>query len=443
MTGSPRRRLAAVLRAVTLVALTSPSTWANGRFPRGSQVVFDAADARHLVVTTTFGFIESRDGGAHFDWKCESALGLGGETDMMLAIPASGATVLATFNGVFTTMDGCSFDAPEGSRGIIPDLTLSASERHRLFAFDLVGLGEGLFDSRVLRSDDSGGSWGAVSALPRDLLPLTIDVAPSDARRLYVSARQGSASDFSSVLLRSDDAGATFELSPIPETSGQRMAYIAGVNPRDADDVWLRADDPQGTVIWHSADAGRTFQRSMVGRGRLLGFAFSPDGARVVVGGPTDGLWLSSNLGLDWTMQSSLGPSCLGWAADALYACADAAVAGFSLGVSRDAGASFEPRFSFNQLCGSTSCAGGTPIAAMCPTEWEIIEPALAPTCVGAFDAGSSGPRPPASEDADGCQLSAGAQAARVPCSLCVVALVAYARRHRGLRSRASRAGLS
>lgn len=438
MTGARRRRSAAVLRALTLLGLTSPA-WANGRFPRGSQIVFDAADARHLVVTTTFGFIESRDGGAHFDWKCESALGLGGETDMMLAIPASGATVLATFNGVFTTSDGCSFDAPEGSRGIIPDLTLSASERHRLLAFDLVGLGDGRFDSRVLRSDDSGRSWTAVSALPQNLLPLTIDMAPSDGRRVYVSARQGSASDFSSVLLRSDDAGVTFELAPIPETSGQRMAYIAGVNPRDPDDVWLRVDDPRGTAIWHSVDAGRTFRRSLVGRGSLLGFAFSPDGARVAVGGPTDGLWLSTNLGLDWTSQSSLGPSCLGWAADALYACADAAVAGFSIGVSRDAGASFEPLFSFSQLCGSTSCDVDTPIGSMCPAEWEIIEPALAPTCVGAFEAGSSGSRPLSSEPGDGCQLSARAPAARFPCSLWLLALIGFARRRVGLRFSASR----
>ena len=73
---------------------------ANGRFPAANQVVFDPTRSEHLLLTTTFGLVETWDAGKTFSWTCESAFGLMGESDAMLAItaPAMGARWTCTSN---------------------------------------------------------------------------------------------------------------------------------------------------------------------------------------------------------------------------------------------------------------------------------------------------------------------------------------------------------
>ena len=200
---------------------------ANGRFPEANQVVFDPSEPEHLLVRTTFGLLESRDGAKSFSWTCESALELSGEADPMLAITASGAQVAATFSGIRRSADGCSYQSPSELAGqiVAADLALDPSEPRRLLAFRTTSLGGGLFDSALARSEDEGLTWELLEPpLPREVLPLSVDLTATAASRVYLTGRLGAASQYVSVLLRSDDAGQHFEQFTIPGSEQQEIS---------------------------------------------------------------------------------------------------------------------------------------------------------------------------------------------------------------------------
>jgi photosystem II stability/assembly factor-like uncharacterized protein len=394
------------------VLLTAPrAAHANGRFPAANQLTIDSGDPDHIVVSTTFGLLESRDGGKTFDYRCELALGITGEQDTMAAITANRTTVISTFTGVLTSTDGCNYRTPPELMGkIVPDLSWSRATPHQVMAFHEIGVMEGKYDSQIVSSADDGQTWTNVgSPLPTNLFPLTIDVAPSDSRRVYVSGYLGKADDFVSVLLRSDDGGGTFDGHFVPETSGMRSAYIAAVDPLEPDRVYLRVDDSPGTVIWASNDGGVTFHKLFTGVGKLLGFAISPDGSEIAFGGMDDGTYVGPSSGTAFERRSEVGPLCLTWARDALYACADFKTSGFSIGRSRDRGATFDRLLRFDSLCGVTGCASTTRVGMMCPADWEKLALRLGTTC-GVPEAGAPSPSGDAGFDAPDIRVEAGAK---------------------------------
>src|SRR5258705_9734917 len=384
------RRVA--LFAVAAMAAAGPAR-ANGRFPAANLVAFDPGDPSHLVVSTTFGLLESRDRGGSFSWICESALGIAGQQDTMVAITRTGALVAATFDGIVTSGDGCAFFfAPELAGQIVPDLSLSRSTPDEVLAFHMIGLSNDRYDSQIVRSGDDGRTWTNLGPpLAPEVLPLSIDIAPADRSRVYLSGRLGSADAYSSVLLRSSDGGEAFERILVPDTNVDRMAYIAAVHPLDPDRVYVRVDDTAGDGLLWSEERGETLRKRFTAAGRLLGFALSPDGARIALGGPSDGTWTGPTEDASFERRSDVGPSCLAWNADGLYACADARQAGFSLGLSRDEGATFDPLFQFASLCGRSSCGDATQVGRLCPEQWDNASTALGAPC------GDAGP-PPAAE---------------------------------------------
>src|SRR3954462_11155284 len=70
--GRHSRSSAVRRRSTLLVAATVSSVCgtalANGRYPAASQLVVDPNDPKHLVVSATFGFLDSRDDGKTFNW---------------------------------------------------------------------------------------------------------------------------------------------------------------------------------------------------------------------------------------------------------------------------------------------------------------------------------------------------------------------------------------
>jgi hypothetical protein len=417
------------LRAALVLLIATSGARANGRFPAANLVVFDPSDASHLAVSTNFGLVESRDRGKTFSWICESALAIAGQEDTMIAITKTGALVAATFDGIVTSEDGCSFAFPPELAGrIVPDLSLSSSTPDEVVAFRSVGLGNDQYDSQIVRSSDDGRTWTNVGApLPLEVFPLSIDVAPTDRSRVYLSGRLGASDGYASVLMRSTDGGSTFERTMVPETDVLRMAYVAAVHPLDADEVYVRVDDTAGTVVWSSEDGGKSLRKRFTGAARLLGFALSPDGARIALGGPDDGTWVGATDGATFERRSGVGSTCLSWNGDGLYACADSRQAGFSLGLSRDEARSFEPLLAFASLCGRTACGAGTDVGRLCPADWMPIAAALGASCdagppEGGADGGTSGEAgsgragaPNVGEASGGCSLG-GAPLPGGPC---------------------------
>lgn len=414
----------ALLSALALLLAPSVAL-ANGRYPAASQLLVDPTDGEHIVVSATFGLLESRDGGRSFGWLCEAAIGTSGQQDLMLAIAGNGATVVAMFNGMATTTDGCAFRAaPELADKTMGDLTMSRSSPHQLAAFWLEFKPGGTFASQLVHSDDDGRSWAPRGdPFSPDLYPLTIDIAPSLSSRVYMSARGDKSKNFGSMLMRSDDGGATFTSADVPDTEQHRLTYIAAVHPGDADRLYLRVDDADGTVIQTSNDGGLSFQKIFMGTGQLLGFAISPDGTQIAVGGPEDGIWVGASDGTNLARRSDVGATCLTWTEDALYACADYLKAGFSVGRSTDSGATFEGLFRYSALCGRASC--GSTNSSRCVAEWDLVAPTLGAICrldAGAEDASApdgadsshreGGTAPPVSGDSSGCAIARGKCAA-------------------------------
>ncbi len=368
---------------------------ANGRYPSATLIAFDPGDPSHFVLSATFGLVESRDGGKTFRWACESALGAMGAQDLVVAITASGATVTAKFDGIVTSPDGCSFHgAPELDQKSIGDLSLRRAAPHGLLAFYSQPRDGGGFESRIVESADDGQTWTEVGPLlPSDLYPLTIDVAPSDASRVYLSARLGAADDYASALFRSNDGGATFDRIVLPDTAQHRLAYIAAVHPADRNRIYLRIYDPTGTRVLLSDDAGTTVRTIFTGTDQLYGFALSPDGTEVALGGPGDGIWIGASDGTGFARRSDVLPNCLGWTDAGLFVCADQRVAPFSLGRSLDRAATFETMLRFDALCGYTGCGADTESGRKCPADWELVAPQLQTTCgtgAGSSDAGGN-----------------------------------------------------
>jgi hypothetical protein len=386
------KRIAGSALVASTLLVTAFDAAANGRYPGAGLVVFDPGDVNRMAVRTTFGVLVSSDRGASFDYVCESALRLGIEEDPMLAFGASGRLVVATVGGMLTSDDACNYELVEElAEGAILDLARSTTNPDRLVAFRLTARTGALSDTSVVRSNDSGATWEVLPPLPEDLLPVTLDVAAPEPSRVYLTARRSAEDGYDSVLLVSDDGGESFVERTIPNTSGQRLAYIAAVHPRDAERLALRVNAGDQTVLYETRDAGTTFDTLHVASGRLTGFAYSPGGDRIAFGGPDEGLLEGSSESRAFERRSQVAPTCLGWNDDGLWACADAQSVGFSLGRTRDGGKTFERVLAYAELCGTASCEGESDVGARCAEDWQSVAPSLGATCRA--DGGSPGGR--------------------------------------------------
>lgn len=69
---------------------------------------------------------------------------------------------------------------------------------------------------------------------------------------------------------------------------------------------------------------------------------------------------------------NNLGVRCLRWTEGGLYACGTEPNDPFSVGVSTDRGASFQPIYRMQETC-PQACADGTPFASLCEQPWSGI----------------------------------------------------------------------
>src|SRR6185436_19824708 len=115
-------------------------------------------------------------------------------------------------------------------------------------------------------------------------LALTVDTAPSDPSRVYVSGRFGEPT-YAGAIERSSDRGRTWERLEVPGSDDTHLAYIGAVDPHNPDVIYVRLDGDPIDSLLVSSNAGQTFTPVFQSKGELLGFALSPDGATVLVGG--------------------------------------------------------------------------------------------------------------------------------------------------------------
>ena len=387
-------RLLGSAAAFAFAASLAPrSALANGRFPAAGQIVVNPSDPNHLVVRATYGLTVSNDHGAHWSWVCEAAVGYGGTEDPMMAITADGSLIAGIFEGLSTSHDkGCQWDFAQGGlkgRYVIDLATEKLTPKNAVLLISN-SIGGSMFLTELWETKDNAATWTLAGVdMPVDFLGLTLDAAPSDPDRVYVSGRYGKPG-YDGAIERTNDRGKTWQKLLIPGSNDTALPYIGGIDPVNADVVYVRLDSAKTDKLMVTKDGGTTWKDAFTSTGNLLGFAISPDGATVAVGGDTDGVWTAPSSTLAFKQVSKVGAKCLTWTSAGLYACANEFVDGFAVGLSTNQGATFTPVMHLQVNCGPKECGATTTNGSKCPDAWGATKLTIGgATCEGA--GGSSG----------------------------------------------------
>jgi len=388
----PGSRRSAWSAALALAACTyAPAAFANGRLPGATELAINRSDRAHLIARATFGMVQSFDGGESWQWICERAVNVSGEADPPVAVTADGAIVLLPpAQGTLVSRDrGCTWEpapAPlEGRRAM--DLTVDPTEPSRvlivLSSVDTID-DEGVvaYENVLIETRDNARSWSEVSRLPSTFFVETLEIAASDPARMYV-AGTSSTDPSLGVVQRSDDGGETWTESTLELPPGSGSVFISAIDPSDPDRLWARLPargDRFGILpaaLIMSSDAGGSWRMiAATEHQSMLGFALSPDGTTLAFGGPGDGLLIGASDGSDgFATISDLRVRCLRWNESGLYACGTESLGDpFSLGVSSDEGASFEPLYEIADTC-PQECPESSGFEMTCSDVWSALAP--------------------------------------------------------------------
>lgn len=374
---TPSRPILAAVLALAGLCLSARAA-ANGRFPSSGYVVAGPGAGSSLIaLRTTFGLVVSYDGGRRWGWTCEESFGGGSGYDPSLAIGSDGSLVATIPTGLSVSRSGCAWERPRGApmRPMV-DVTVDASGRTMFGMTGPTGA-----DDTIYRSTDGGVTWEARAVMP-GFFTETIEVAPSDPSRVYVSGflRGGIA-----VLYRSDDGG--MSAREVTRDFGRgSSAFISGVDPTNPDTLYVRSSVGFGTVLLRSTDGGATLREVGSTEDSMAGFALSDDGTTVWMGSTnrTEGLLRSVRGGPFRRVAASVTVRCLRYHAGVLYVCGDEADDGYLLGCSTDGGDRIDPLVSGRSLLGvSERCDGATPVGMTCDSLWPPVRMSLT-----AIDAG-------------------------------------------------------
>ncbi len=394
------RRLVRALRALpalggllATVGLAAPAL-ANGRFPQASQLVVDPGDPSHLVVRATYGTLHSFDAGATFGWVCEASVGYGGAEDPMMGVLSDGTLLAGTFEGLSVSHDrACSWSFVAGAltSAYVADVVVGAV-RPGARAGDRVERrrgrrgGAGAVRHRRRRQDLGTGRGPA----RRRLVAQTVEVAPSNpGSRLRERRRRASEG------LRRPERRSRrdLEAAPLRSGRGQRRVDRRGrsADPRPA----LRAQwtGAPSIACWSATTAPPRGKGIYVSQGDLTGFALSPDGARLAVGGASDGVRIAATTDFQFQKTSAVGAQCLTWTAAGLYACATEGTDTFTVGLSGDGGQTFHALYHLADTC-PLACPAATSTGAQCPAVWPGVQDSiigLAPSACGGSGGAVSG----------------------------------------------------
>jgi photosystem II stability/assembly factor-like uncharacterized protein len=400
------RRASLALAAGALVCSSASGAAANGRYPQSNQLAFSPTDPTLVVLRTTFGILISHDGGTTWSWLCEDVVGVPSTSiaDPVLAVTQKsivGAPEIA--NGLVVSSDsGCNWStagAPLSTQSI-KDLVVKPDAPDDVLALtstygpDSGADGAPGYLQQVYESDDDGATWSPIGgSIDPSALVTTIDLAASDPARMYVSAIRGENATRTASLFVSADSGATWAEHSVPlDPTTESEIFIGGVDPTDADRVYIRTlGQPSRLLV--TSDAGQTYQSALSLTGEMLGFALSADGSEVYAGSIEDGLFAGAREGLGFQNVSSIHVQCLAMHGADLWACSDAP-SGFIAGLSTTKGAAFtakaqlqaQPLVACEADSSAESTCSGAPWEALClvlpgcsPDSGDVVSAAATP----------------------------------------------------------------
>ena len=385
-------RLRVVLCLVLVLVLAPPSASGHGDIPLVTSVSVRPGHPAELVASTTFGALVSRDGGEAWDLVCELVLSSAAAGDPRMLFGDDGALWAASsVEGVSVSRDGgCSFQAhPDFQGRYVTSLVLHPGSPGTLLAT----LGEPGVPGALLVSDDGGVSFEPTALAAEDDLYTAACASAASPTRLYVSALTGSKAR----LYASDDVGKTFTSSPVAEADGGAFAVL-GASPVDEDVVFVFAGQDTEDRVLRSTNGGADLAPVLTVSGSVRGLEHSADGTKVWVAATR--LYGSEDGGA--TFAPYAGPTlnaCIGRAGEALFACGWEQADGWSLGISHDGGATWQPAVALATIRGVLDCPAGTDTTEVCPASWLDLKSQLGGGGGGApVPAEPVEPAPPAPE---------------------------------------------
>jgi photosystem II stability/assembly factor-like uncharacterized protein len=392
--------------------LLAPLVWpaspalAHAGFPDTTSIAVRREHPEDMLLGATFGAVVTRDSGKTWRWLCPEGIGYGGWNPESYLWQPDGTLLAATGSQLIRSNDGgCTWKAHEyfTSRNLWPmGLASPPSQPSRLW----VTTARSTTPNGLFRSDDGGESFTATSLQRTDAVFTAVKVAPSDARRLYVS---GNTPD-GLRLFRSDDEGATWEEipQPFPEYSATSRPYdlfVLRVADTDPNRLWARVTSQGWTYVLESQDGGHTFtsvihpanQPTRDGLDEyLIGLEVSADGNTLWAATPTR-LFRSRNREPAALLSLPEGNACVQRQGETLLVCGASRVHDWALARTTTEGDSYEPLFDLPQLL-PPACPSGTPVQNLCRTRWpqfaETVgaNPTLPPDESGSTDAGTLEP---------------------------------------------------
>ncbi|HMI86620.1 MAG TPA: sialidase family protein, partial [Polyangiaceae bacterium] len=396
-------RLALIAPLAAAVTFFASTTFANGRFPAADQLLIDPSDPTHIVVRTTFGFVESRDAGKTWLWTCEDIIGRIANSDPPFTVTGDGTVVVAVpFEGVSISHDhGCSWTrAPAPLAGqLAVDVTLEPTDPAGVLVLtstndtspDAGPAAPPEFLNLVVETKDHGVSWAQLGApLARDFIASTIEIAGSDPNRIYASGVFGE--PLKPAIERSEDGGKTWTRTMVPSGGELGNVYISAVDAGNPNRLFVRvlapADAASGatpTTLLESTDKGSTWREVAKTDDAMLGFALAPDGAKLAYGSIGHGIFVGPSDGSAPLVKvSEVQNRCLTWSSAGLYACGTDLGRGapatapftqpadtFAVGLSHDMGTSYDTLYRLFQTC-PTTCPDDSRYNRTCRTTWEL-----------------------------------------------------------------------
>lgn len=408
-----------------LAALLAPrASRADGAFPDSFGLF--APPGGRLVLSTTFGLIVSDPDGARWGWICEAVTGTNA---FLYQAGPSGTLYASSPEGLkWSAPDACGWTPAGGTLAgaSVVDVFPDPTDALRVLALARPRNPDQSFGPPGLyASADGGKTFGpALFVAPASTGLTGVEVARSDPRTVYLTMVEGSAS-FHPYIVRSRDGGASWD-SPLDAQPalGSRYIRLAGVDPADANRLYLRVtdlnapDNPDTLAI--SDDGGASFRFPTAADGgplrlqyQMTAFLRRADGSLLIgVANPeaTDTLFVSTDAGHTFRpIPGAPHVRALAERDGMLFVAADNYNDHAAIARSSDGGNTWQPVVRFDQLCGPLPCGD---IPAACAADWETARLTVGipdNTCGDAPDAGHA---PPPVKQGCHCDAAGGAELA-------------------------------
>lgn len=386
-----RRPVSAAVAVIAVIAALAGVAGANGRPPMTNGVFFGRGEAAPILARTTFGLLISRDGGCSFRWVCEAAISAGGRFDPKYAVAEDGTIFASTVTGLRVSRDGgCTWTTATAERragdpgriaGIWIDALELSPEGHVW-----VATAESGRPNDVYRSTDGGETFAPRGLASPAIWWKSVRVAASDPRRVYVTGYQvggpplpdGRPQPPAAHLRRSDDAGAHWRSTPLPDVrfGATPIVYAPAVDPANADVVMLTslgANPPAGDRLYRSSDGGATFREVLATEAAISDVVFH--GGKVYVA-TVRGSFVSADGGATFApLPNAPQLACLGSRGGELLGCgANWQPDDKALARSADGGAAWQKVFRFVDLAGPLACPKGTTTFDACEALWPGLQ---------------------------------------------------------------------